>query len=137
MRAQGQSFFLTSQKIGDLVRSSWMLEERTAHSLFLSLSLSLSLSSPLWFHRDLELNLWMPYERQTTPQLFCIPQAGMGAWAFQGAWSDALSPCCQVVPIELAGHNSRFQEEPETDLLRLASNMADSITAARDKSKRS
>ena len=40
-------------------------------------------------------------------RLFCVPQAGCGAWSFHG-WSRHLPPDVEVMPVELpAGSRSR------------------------------
>ncbi|GLC68109.1 hypothetical protein PLESTF_000647000 [Pleodorina starrii] len=56
--------------------------------------------------------------------LFCVPQAGMGAWVYH-AWAEHLAPRgVEVLPIELPGHNSRMREPPATNLLKLAADIA-------------
>ncbi|GHP08945.1 hypothetical protein PPROV_000768200 [Pycnococcus provasolii] len=44
-------------------------------------------------------------------RLFCVPQAGMGAWAFHG-WINkrGLPAEIEVMPVELPGRNSRVDE---------------------------
>ena len=51
--------------------------------------------------------------RTAKANLVCIPQAGMGAWAFHG-WQKHFSPDFEVLPVEIAGRNSRMMEpKPE------------------------
>jgi len=45
-------------------------------------------------------------------RLFCVPQAGCGAWAFHG-WSGRLPPGVELMPIELPGRNTRRGEPPD------------------------
>jgi len=62
-------------------------------------------------------------------RLFCIPQAGMGAWAFHG-WQDALAGGCpgvEVMPVELPGRNSRLGEPAERCMPRLVARLADAL----------
>ncbi|GIM03397.1 hypothetical protein Vretimale_8147, partial [Volvox reticuliferus] len=56
--------------------------------------------------------------------LFCIPQAGMGAWIYHSWEQHLASYGIEVLAIELPGHNSRIREAPSTDLLQLAANIA-------------
>eukprot|EP00878_Enallax_costatus_P021992 GHUV01023314.1.p1 GENE.GHUV01023314.1~~GHUV01023314.1.p1 ORF type:complete len:203 (+),score=34.45 GHUV01023314.1:785-1393(+) len=62
-------------------------------------------------------------------KLFCLPQAGMGAWAYQ-SWSERLAPQIQVLPIELPGHGSRMREPRVTDLCQLSCQIADVICSS-------
>ncbi|KAL6758269.1 Alpha/Beta hydrolase protein [Haematococcus lacustris] len=58
------------------------------------------------------------------PLLFCIPQAGMGAWTYH-ALAQQLAPDVEVLPVELPGHNSRMNREAlQTDLRALAAQVA-------------
>ena len=44
---------------------------------------------------------------RTRVHLVCIPQAGMGAWAFNG-WQRSMPSGVEVLPVELPGRNSRL-----------------------------
>jgi hypothetical protein len=58
---------------------------------------------------------WLLASRQpinvadTAVQLFCVPQAGMGAWIYQ-AWADRLAPHIQVICISLAHGFTALQQ---------------------------
>ncbi len=59
-------------------------------------------------------------------RLFCIPQAGMGAWAFHG-WQEALGNSIEVMPIELPGRNSRLREKRFTNMQELVKGIVDNL----------
>ena len=60
-------------------------------------------------------------------RLFCVPQAGCGAWSFHG-WSQHLPPDVEVMPVELPGRNSRMGESKEAESIpQLASETVDAI----------
>jgi len=42
-------------------------------------------------------------------RLVCVPQAGMGAWAFHG-WQREMPSGVEVLPVELPGRNTRVKE---------------------------
>lgn len=63
---------------------------------------------------------------EPTMRLFCIPQAGMGAWAFHG-WQEALGPAIEVMPIELPGRNSRVRERRYTDMRALVRDLVQAL----------
>ena len=76
-----------------------------------------------------------PEERSRPPgagpprlRLFCLPQAGAGAWCFHG-WSARLPPDVEVLPVELPGRNSRASEPADAHptLQRLASAVLDGV----------
>ena len=76
-----------------------------------------------------------PDERSRPPgavpprlRLFCLPQAGAGAWCFHG-WSARLPPDVEVLPVELPGRNSRASEPADAHptLQRLASAVLDGV----------
>uniref|UniRef100_A0A061R8Y6 Thioesterase n=1 Tax=Tetraselmis sp. GSL018 TaxID=582737 RepID=A0A061R8Y6_9CHLO len=48
-------------------------------------------------------------------ELYCIPQAGMGAWAFH-SWTGKLGPEISILPVELPGRNTRLGEPKHTDM---------------------
>lgn len=59
-------------------------------------------------------------DHPAVPLLFCIPQAGMGAWVYH-SWCQTLpQDRVMVLPIELPGRNSRLKEPCATDLRALA-----------------
>eukprot|EP00879_Flechtneria_rotunda_P020393 GHRR01021455.1.p1 GENE.GHRR01021455.1~~GHRR01021455.1.p1 ORF type:complete len:251 (+),score=68.91 GHRR01021455.1:166-918(+) len=61
--------------------------------------------------------------------LFCLPQAGMGAWVYQ-AWSESLAPEVQVLPIELPGHGSKMKQSRTTNLCQLSCQVVDAIVSS-------
>jgi len=73
-----------------------------------------------------------PKERRRTTdeepslRLFCIPQAGMGAWAFHG-WQEVLGSSVEVMPIELPGRNSRQKEKRHTCMAELVKDLVDNL----------
>lgn len=76
-----------------------------------------------------------PEERSRPPgagpprlRLFCLPQAGAGAWCFHN-WSAHLPPDVEVLPVELPGRNSRASEPADAHptLQRLASAVLDGV----------
>lgn len=61
-------------------------------------------------------------------RLFCLPQAGCGAWAFHGLWQTRLPPHVEVLPVEYPGRNSRLRHLFEYQSLQdLASAIVDAI----------
>lgn len=45
----------------------------------------------------------------TAVKLFCVPQAGMGAWIYQNqAWSEQLAPQIQVMAVFYARHTVAY-----------------------------
>ena len=62
-------------------------------------------------------------------RLFCLPQAGAGAWCFHNGWSARLPPDVEVLPVELPGRNSRASEPADAHptLQRLASAVLDGV----------
>jgi surfactin synthase thioesterase subunit len=65
-------------------------------------------------------------EDEASLRLFCIPQAGMGAWAFHG-WQETLGSAVEVMPIELPGRNSRMRENRFTSMKDLVNAMVDNL----------
>jgi len=65
------------------------------------------------------------YGRHVT-RLFCVPHAGGGASAFRG-WRERLGPEVEATIIQLPGRESRFREEPYSQLDVLVSNLADAV----------
>ena len=62
-------------------------------------------------------------------RLFCVPQAGCGAWSFHG-WTQHLPADVEVMPIELPGRNSRMGESKDaTSVAQLASEIVDAVQA--------
>lgn len=60
-------------------------------------------------------------------RLFCVPQAGCGAWSFHG-WSRHLPADVEVMPLELPGRNSRMGESKDAkSVAQLASEIVDAI----------
>ncbi|KAJ8600973.1 hypothetical protein CTAYLR_006312 [Chrysophaeum taylorii] len=48
-------------------------------------------------------------------RVICIPQAGMGAWAFHG-WQAKVGPRIEIIPVELPGRNTRMMEAKPEDM---------------------
>ena len=65
-------------------------------------------------------------EAEPALRLFCIPQAGMGAWAFHG-WQKELGSDIEVMPIELPGRNSRMREKRYTSMRELVTAIVDAL----------
>ena len=66
---------------------------------------------------------------RTDPSLrvFCLPQAGCGAWSYHG-WQNRLPPHVEVLPVEYPGRNSRLRHPFEYQSLQdLASAVVDAI----------
>jgi medium-chain acyl-[acyl-carrier-protein] hydrolase len=59
--------------------------------------------------------------------VLCIPQAGMGAWAFHG-WQAHMPPGVEVLPVEMPGRNSRILEAKPTDMGTLVSGLVDGLS---------
>jgi surfactin synthase thioesterase subunit len=60
-------------------------------------------------------------------RLFCLPQAGCGAWSYHG-WQKRLPPHVEVLPVEYPGRNSRLRHPFEYESLQdLASAVVDAI----------
>ena len=51
-------------------------------------------------------------------RIVCIPQAGMGAWAFHG-WQRNFPPEVEILPVEIPGRNSRMLEPKPTSMQEL------------------
>ena len=60
--------------------------------------------------------------------LICIPQAGMGAWAFHG-WQASFPPTVEVLPVELPGRNSRMMEPKPETMADLVKGLYEGLTA--------
>mmetsp|Transcript_14881 Transcript_14881/g.37687 ORF Transcript_14881/g.37687 Transcript_14881/m.37687 type:complete len:270 (+) Transcript_14881:53-862(+) len=65
-------------------------------------------------------------EEAASLRLFCIPQAGMGAWAFHG-WQKTLGSEVEVMPVELPGRNSRLREQRFRSMQDLVKAMVDGL----------
>ena len=60
-------------------------------------------------------------------RVFCLPQAGCGAWSYHG-WQNRLPPHVEVLPVEYPGRNSRLRHPFEYQSLQdLASAVVDAI----------
>jgi surfactin synthase thioesterase subunit len=59
-------------------------------------------------------------------RVICVPQAGMGAWAFHG-WQRAAPTGCEILPVELPGRNSRFSEPKPTAMGPLVTSLANEL----------
>ena len=73
---------------------------------------------------------WLtPINQLRTPskQLFCFPYAGGGASIFR-PWKNYLGPEIGAYAIQLPGRESRFTEEPISDLITIAKASADAIS---------
>ncbi|MGA4838921.1 thioesterase II family protein [Streptomyces sp. G45] len=57
----------------------------------------------------------MPDAPARRVRLVCLPHAGGSAGTYR-AWTAALAPDVDVVPVELAGRDSRVREPPPTDM---------------------
>ena len=62
-------------------------------------------------------------------RVLAIPQAGMGAWAFQG-WS--LPETVELLPVELPGRNSRMLEPKGQSMRQLVSALVDALSHTLD-----
>ena len=60
--------------------------------------------------------------------LICVPQAGMGAWAFHG-WQKHFPAEVEVLPVEMPGRNSRMIEPKPSTMAELITGLADGLTA--------
>lgn len=60
-------------------------------------------------------------------RVVCIPQAGVGAWAFHGEWQAAMPPGVEIVPVELPGRGMRMGEDKPSDMLVLVRSFVDSL----------
>lgn len=58
--------------------------------------------------------------------LLCIPQAGMGAWAFHG-WQKHFGTDVDVLPVEIAGRNSRMTEPKPMTMVECVSGVVDGL----------
>jgi medium-chain acyl-[acyl-carrier-protein] hydrolase len=64
--------------------------------------------------------------------LFCVPHAGSGASAF-ARWWEHLPPTVDYGVVQLPGRETRLREAPATDLLPLASELADELAPLCDR----
>ena len=64
--------------------------------------------------------------RTTKLNLLCVPQAGMGAWAFHG-WQKAFPAGIEVLPVEMPGRNSRIMEPKPATMGELVKGLADGL----------
>ena len=55
-------------------------------------------------------------------RVVCVPQAGMGAWAFHG-WQEHFRPEVEIFPVEIPGRNSRMTEPKPTTMGELVKNL--------------
>ena len=56
----------------------------------------------------------------------CVPQAGMGAWAFH-SWQARLPPEVEVLPVELPGRNTRMTEPKPTSMDELVDGLVEAL----------
>ena len=59
-------------------------------------------------------------------RLVCVPQAGMGAWAFHG-WQRAMPEGVEVLPVELPGRNTRVKEPALPRMAAVVSGLVDAL----------
>mmetsp|Transcript_46070 Transcript_46070/g.87902 ORF Transcript_46070/g.87902 Transcript_46070/m.87902 type:complete len:281 (-) Transcript_46070:529-1371(-) len=59
-------------------------------------------------------------------RLFCVPQAGCGAWVYHG-WTHKLPPDIEVMPLELPGRNSRMMEPKQHSMKDLVNDVVEAI----------
>jgi thioesterase domain-containing protein len=80
---------------------------------------------PQWINKD-------PRDRIDATRckinLLCVPQAGMGAWAFHG-WQKKFPDTVDVLPVELPGRNSRMMEPKPSSMAELIKGLADGVKA--------
>ena len=67
-----------------------------------------------------------------TLRLFCLPYSGASAMAYS-RWRRSLPEWLQVRPLELPGRGMRMDEPLQSDIRRLASQLADEISAELDR----
>ena len=65
-------------------------------------------------------------------RLFCLPYSGASAMAYS-RWRRSLPEWLQVRPLELPGRGMRMDEPLQSDIRRLASQLADEISAELDR----
>ena len=65
-------------------------------------------------------------------RLFCLPYSGASAMAYS-RWRRSLPEWLQVRPLELPGRGMRMDEPVQSDIRRLASQLADEISAELDR----
>src|SRR5215467_15883288 len=65
-------------------------------------------------------------------RLFCFPFAGGGASAYR-PWADASPRHMEVCPVQLPGHEDRFQEQPLTNANAMAREVAREIGSLSEK----
>lgn len=59
-------------------------------------------------------------------RVICIPQAGMGAWAFHG-WQQHAPAGVELLPVEMPGRNSRMAEPKPETMGALVAGLADGL----------
>ena len=62
----------------------------------------------------------------TKLNVICIPQAGMGAWAFHG-WQKHAPQGVEILPVELPGRNSRMLEPKPTSMAELITGLVEGL----------
>lgn len=80
-------------------------------------------------------NPWITYSKllETSQlRLFCFPFAGGGAATYR-SWYERLAPRVEVMPVELPGRASRFQEKPFRQLEPLLESLAAGLAPELDR----
>lgn len=62
----------------------------------------------------------------TRLHVVCVPQAGMGAWAFHG-WQAKLPASVEILPVEMPGRNSRMMEPKPKTMASLVRSLVDGL----------
>ncbi|KAJ1459025.1 Alpha/Beta hydrolase protein [Pelagophyceae sp. CCMP2097] len=60
-------------------------------------------------------------------RVLCIPQAGMGAWAYHG-WQSKLPNTVELLPVELPGRNARIQEPKLESMAECVSGLLEGVS---------
>lgn len=68
-------------------------------------------------------------EAHITLRVICVPQAGMGAWAFHG-WQAHMPAGVEVMPVEMPGRNSRMGEPKPVSMQELITNLSCDLRGA-------
>ncbi len=85
--------------------------------------------------RNRQRNRWIAFAKprpRARLRLFCFPFAGGGATAYR-QWSDQLPETIEVMPVELPGRASRFQEKPFRRLDPLLDGLVEGLTPELDR----
>ena len=62
-------------------------------------------------------------------RVICVPQAGMGAWAFHG-WQAQMPAGVEVLPVEMPGRNSRMGEPKPESMEILVADLCEGLRGA-------